>query len=101
MDEPVGPGRMRFKLYGQRMPGQKEAVLSASVFAKKVLSLLHAASAADRAANRKRKFDYVIVSLKDGSGIIEVEERPVRHTSAVSPIDALSHCLSSIREPLI
>lgn len=99
MEHAVGRGRVRLKLYGTRTLRDDDGPLSAVVFGRKLLNLISALGAADRAANRRRTYDYVIVRMREGSGLIEVEERPIRNASFrgfVSAVEAFAYCTVAV-----
>lgn len=69
----------------------------ADVFAKKLEALVKAMSAADRAANGQKHFDYVITELKATSASATVmEQRSNRRMPQVSSIATFDECMQAV-----
>ena len=76
--------------------------LAADVFARKILDLVHALSAADAAVNGKKAYEYVIARLNSSSPTATCQERVVRWKTprfdTHSAIGAFSLCAAAIIE---
>ena len=96
MEDPVGPGRVRLKLYGRRGYAGRDVPLSGAVFARKILTLIRALTEADKAINGRRRYEYAVHRLADGSGMIEMEERRIKPVLSASSTEAFNLCIEAV-----
>jgi hypothetical protein len=98
---PMGPGQIRFRIHGTDSD-RGDDDLAADVFARKILDLVHALSAADAAVNGKKAYEYVIARLNSSSPTATCQERVVRWKTprfdTHSAIGAFSLCATAIIE---
>lgn len=98
---PLSPGQVRFRIHAPDADRGDDAV-SADVFARKVLTLFNALSAADGSINGKRRHDFVIAKLQSSSPTAIFEERTLDWKTpkfdTQSAVLAFSRCASAIIE---
>src|SRR5437870_2411104 len=96
--EKLNPGQLRFRVHG---PNPKSEEMSAAVFADKLMTLVRAVRAADRAANGRQIHDYMIAKLQSSAPTALLAERPIprykdRFFSGHSGIKAFERCVNAI-----
>lgn len=95
MDEKLGAGQIKLRVIG--LPAMNDRVL-AKVFARKLTSLIKAVEAADKAANGRARYDYVIVDLKPTSASVTVEEQRTVQEIPESSVAVLGDCVNAVND---
>jgi len=94
---PLREGQVRFRVHGVKTEHGEDPVL-ADVFARKLTALVMAMKAADSAVNGSPSFDYVITALREGSAVVEIQERQIRVAPIrMRAIGAFESCVSALR----
>lgn len=93
----LGPGQIRFRVHGPDPAGDE---VSAAVFADKLMTLVRALRAADKALNGVLMHDYVIARLRTSTPTAVLAERPLPKyddlVSGQSGISGFDDCVQAI-----